>query len=73
MFDQVNAIVSDTTRRLLGMPGRFCSQNEHVLSLAYVVNLEAEVFQNFSDFKHAAYLVTMIKSPVLKKPGRKRH
>ena len=45
----------------------------HVLCLAHVVNLAAELFQHFSDFKHTADLVTMIKSSMFKKPGRKRH
>ena len=65
-FDQVIAIVSDSPayckkayREVLSF---MYTKSTHVLCLAHVVNLAAELFQHFSDFKHTADLVTMIKS-----------
>ena len=75
-FDQLIAIVSDSAayckkayRDVLSV---VFTKSTHVLCLAHVVNLAAEVFQHFSDFKHTADLVAMIKSSMFKKPGRKR-
>ena len=45
------------------------TKSTHILCLAHVVNLAAEVFQHFSDFKHTADLVAMTKSSFFKKPG----
>ena len=42
-----------------------------VLCLAHIVNLAAEVFHKYSDFGHLATLITMVKSSLFKKPGRK--
>ena len=56
-FDHVIAIVSDSAayckkayRDVLSV---VFTKSTHILCLAHVVNLAAEVFQHFSDFKHA--------------------
>ena len=33
----------------------------HVLCLAHIVNLAADVFQKYNDFHHVATLITMVK------------
>ena len=43
----------------------------HVLCLAHIVNLAAEVFHHHCVFMHTCDLVTMIKSSLFKKLGRK--
>ena len=43
----------------------------HRLCLAHVVNLAAEVFHQYSDFKHTSNMIAMIKSSLFKKPSRK--
>ena len=43
----------------------------HVLCLAHIVNLVAEVFYHHNAFSHTSDLITMIKSSLFKKPGRK--
>ena len=37
-------------------------RSTHVLCLAHIVNLAADVFQKYNDFHHVATLITMIKS-----------
>ena len=46
-------------------------QSTHILCLAHIVNLAAEIFHHFPDFKHTSDLIAMIKSSFFKKPGRK--
>ena len=73
-FDNVMAIVSDSAayckkayRDILSV---VFPKSTHVLCLAHIVNLAAEVFH----FKHTSDLISMIKSSLFKKPGRKsRH
>ena len=43
----------------------------HILCLAHIVNLAAEIFHHYKDFSYTANLITMIKSSHFKKPGRK--
>ena len=43
----------------------------HILCLAHIINLAAEIFHHYKDFSHTANLITMIKSSLFKKPGRK--
>ena len=43
----------------------------HVLCIAHIVNLVSEVFHHHSDFKYTSDLISMIKSSLFKKPGRK--
>ena len=43
----------------------------HVLCLAHIVNLAADVFQKIAEFQHLCTLISMIKSSFFKKPGRK--
>ena len=43
----------------------------HVLCIAHIVNLVSEVYHHHSDFKYTADLISMIKSSLFKKPGRK--
>ena len=43
----------------------------HMLCLAHIVNLAAEISHHYKDFSHTAYLITVIKSSLFKKPDRK--
>ena len=43
----------------------------HVLCIAHIVNLVSEVYHHHPDFKYTADLISMIKSSLFKKPGRK--
>ena len=74
-FDNVMAIVSDSAtyckkayRDVLSV---VFSQSVHVLCLAHIVNLAAEVFHHYGEFQHTSDLISMIKSSLFKKPGRK--
>ena len=74
-FDDVIAIVSDSAaywkkayRDVLTV---VFPKSTHILCLAHIVNLAAEVFHHHGAFKHTADLVAMIKSSLFKKPGRK--
>ena len=50
----------------------YCLANStHVLCLAHIVNLAADVFHKYEYFHHTGTLITMIKSSFYKKPGRK--
>ena len=42
----------------------------HVLCLAHIVNLAADVFQKIAEFRHVCTLISMIKSAFFLKPGR---
>ena len=42
-----------------------------MLCLAHIVNLASEVFQKSNDFQHVSTLISMVKSSLFKKPGRK--
>ena len=46
-------------------------KSTHILCLAHVVNLGAEIFRHYVEFSHTSDLITMIKSSLFKKPGRK--
>ena len=43
----------------------------HILCLAHIVNLAAEVFHCYKNFSHTANLILMVKSSLFIKPGRK--
>ena len=49
----------------------FSSNSLHVLCIAHIVNLAAEVFHHHTDFQHTSDFIAMIKSSLFKKPGRK--
>lgn len=74
-FDRVRAIVSDSAayckKAYREVLSAVFPQSTHVLCLAHVVNLAAEVFQKHADFHHTSTLISMIKSSMYKKPGRK--
>ena len=42
-----------------------------ILCLALILNLAAEAFHHYSDFKHTSDMIAMIKSSLFKKPNRK--
>lgn len=75
-FDQVTAIVSDSAaynkKAYQDVLSIVFTKNQHVLCHAHVITLVAEVFQHFSDFKHTADLVAMIKTSIFKKSDQKR-
>ena len=43
----------------------------HVICLSHIVNLAADVFQKIAEFQHVCTLISMIKSSLFLKPGRK--
>ena len=74
-FEQITAVVSDSAayckKAYRDVLSAVFPNSVHVLCLAHIVNLVAEVFRHHRDFSHTCDLVTMIKSSLLKKPGRK--
>ena len=74
-FEDVMAIVSDSAayckKAYREVLSAVFAQSTHILCLAHIVNLAAEIFHHFPDFKHTSDLITMIKSSLFKKPGRK--
>lgn len=74
-FERVIAFVSDSAayckKAFRDVLSVVFSNATHVLCLAHIVNLAAEVFRHHSYLKHTADLIAMIKSAFYKKPGRK--
>ena len=74
-FENVAAIVSDRAayckKAYREVLSAVYPESVHILCLAHIVNLLAEIFHHHGDFSHTANLITMIKSSLLKKPGRK--
>ena len=74
-FQNVTAVVSDSAayckKAYRDVMSAVYSNSVHILCLAHIVNLAAEVFHLYKDFSHTANLITMIKSSLFKKPGRK--
>ena len=74
-FENVAAIVSDSAAYCKKAYREFLSavypKSVHILCLAHIVNLSAEIFHHHGDFSHTASLIAMIKSSLFKKPGRK--
>ena len=74
-FENVTSIVSDSAayckKAYRDVLSAVYPNSVHVLCLAHIVNLAAEVFHHHSDFSHTSDLITMIKSSLFKKPGRK--
>ena len=74
-FNQVTAVVSDSAayckKAYNDVLSAIFPNSVHVLCLAHIVNLVAEVFHHHRDFAHTNTLVMMIKSSLFKKPGRK--
>ena len=74
-FSQVISVVSNSAayckKAYRDVLSAVFSNSLHVLCLAHIVNLTAEVFHHYPDFSHMCDLVTMIKSSLYKKPGRK--
>ena len=74
-FENVIAIVSDSAAYCKKAYNRVLSpvfpNSLHVLCIAHIVNLSAEIFQKSPDFGYTADLISMIKSSLFKKPGRK--
>ena len=72
-FSQVISVVSDSAayckKAYRDVLSTVFSNSLHVLCLAHIVNLTAEVFHHSRDFAHMCALVTMIKSSLYKKPG----
>ena len=74
-FEHVTAIISDSAayckkayREILSV---VFSKSVHVRCLAHIVNLVSEIFHHHSCFSHTADIISMIKSALFKKPGRK--
>lgn len=65
-YDRIRAVVSDSAayckKAYREVLSAVFPQSTHVLCLAHIVNLAAEVFQKYSDFHHASTLISMIKS-----------
>ena len=74
-FDRVRAVVSDSAayckKAYREVLSPLFPKSTHVLCLAHIVNLASEVFQKSSDFQHVSTLISMVKSSLFKKPGRK--
>ena len=74
-FDDVVAVVTDSAayckKAYNDVLSAVFPNSFHVLCLAHIVNLAADVFQKHKEFTHLCTLVTMIKSSLFKKPGRK--
>ena len=74
-FNQFTAFVSDSAAHCKKAYREVLSalfpNSIHVPCLAHIVNLAAEVFHCYADFKHTADLITVIKSSMFEKPGRK--
>ena len=73
LYDWIQALVTDSVvyckkayREVLSPLFPHCT---HVLCLAHVVNLAAEVFEKYNNFHHVVTLISMIKSRI--KMGRK--
>ena len=74
-FNQVSGIVTDSAayckkavREVLSV---VLPNSTHILCLAHIVNLAAEVFHKYHYFQHVDTLIIMIKSSFFKKPGKK--
>ena len=74
-YDQVVAIVSDSAayckKAYRDVLSAIFPNSMHVLCLAHIVNLVAEVFHHHHHFTHTNNLVMMIKSSLFKKPAKK--
>lgn len=74
-YAQVHGIVTDNVayckKAVREILSAILPNSMHILCLAHIVNLAADVFQKHKDFYHTATLITMIKSSLYKKPGRK--
>ena len=70
-FDRVRAVVSDSAAYSKQIQTPLFPKSTHVLCLAHIVNLAFDVFKKSSDFQHVSTLISMVKSSLFKKPGRK--
>ena len=74
-FDNVMAIVSDSAayckKAYRAVLSAVFPKSTHVLCLAHIVNLAAEVFHHYSDFKHTSDLISMTSFPFFKKQARR--
>ena len=74
-FNQVFGIVTDNAayckKAVRDVLSVVLPNSMQILCLAHIVNLAADVFQKHKHFYHTATLITMIKSSLYKKPGRK--
>ena len=74
-FDHVIAIVSDSAayckKAYNDVLSAIFPNSMHVLCIAHIVNLVAEVVHHHADFQHTSTLIAMIKSSLYKKLGRK--
>ena len=74
-FEDVISIVTDSAayckKAYREVLSAVFPQSTHILCVAHIVNLAAEIFHNFPDFKHTSDLIAMIKSSLFKKMGRK--
>ena len=74
-FNQVHGVVTDSTayskKTIKDVLSAVLLHSTHVLCVAHIVNLDADVFQKYEHFHHTGTLITMIKSSFYKKPERK--
>ena len=74
-YNNVVAVVTDgaayCTKAYREVLSPVFPKSTHILCLAHVVNLGAEIFRHHVEFSHTSDLITMIKSFLFKKPGRK--
>ena len=74
-FNQVHGVVTDSAayckKAVRDVLSAVLPNSTHVLCLAHIVNLAADVFHKYEYFHHTGTLITMIKSSFYKKPGRK--
>ena len=72
-FSQVHGVVTDSVayckKAVRDVLSTILPNSTHVLCLAHIVNLAADVFHKYKHFHHTRILVTMIKSRFYKKPG----
>ena len=63
-FQNVTSIVSDSAsyckKAYRDVLSSVYPKSVHILCLAHIVNLAAEIFNNYKDFSHTANLITMI-------------
>ena len=74
-FHNVISVVSDSAayckKAFKDVLSAVYPKSVHVLCLAHIVNLSAEVIHHHKDFTHTSNLIAMIKSSLYKKAGRK--
>ena len=65
LYERIHAFVTDSAayckKAYREVLSPLFPRSTHVLCLAHIVNLAADVFQKYNDFHHVATLITMIK------------